>query len=164
MNSLGQRQRAISDGRYSSSPASDQATAHPVRSLRTNWPIGSERGQPCPRLAFGRRELADKAVRAPWFAITPGFLSHSVASAVDTSNKRRVEDHEAAFAGTGTLALTPGTVGYATFSIPSPRPSPQGPQGRGRIVRPFWAIVATEFAKPARAKHGSGGACYLSPM
>src|SRR5216117_2739734 len=52
------------------------------------------------------------------------------------------------------------TVGCATFSIPSPRPSPQG---RGRIVRRLRAIAATEFAKPVCARHASVGGCSFSP-
>src|SRR5438552_19058834 len=38
-----------------------------------------------------------------------------------------------------------GTVGWATFSFPSPRPSPLG---RGRILRRLRALPATEFVDP----------------
>jgi len=75
-----------------------------VGSLRTNWPIRFERGQRCPRLGSSRRELADKAVRAPSIAIPPGFLSHSTAAAAKTRIKPRRTDREAAFAEGGSQA------------------------------------------------------------
>src|SRR5206468_4207956 len=55
---------------------------------------------------------------------------------------------------------TPGPVGWATFTFPSPRPSPLG---RGRIVRWLWAIPAADFAKPVWAQFAAGGGCSLSP-
>src|SRR6266542_1710069 len=59
-----------------------------------------------------------------------------------------------------TIRVTHGTVGWAAFSFPSPRPSPQG---RGRIVRRLSAMPAMECAKPVCAKFMPAVGSSLSP-
>src|SRR2546430_558861 len=58
------------------------------------------------------------------------------------------------------MPFTHGSVGWAAFCFPSPRPSPLG---RGRILPRVQAMPATEFANPVCAKHAPGGGCSLSP-